>query len=326
MSDEFPLVLSMTSFQNFRRCRKLFQLSALLEYNPRRDSSAAMAGRAFHELMHYAARTGGSLPSEYPPDPDMLPVARAYLQYKPLPEGIIAAERGFFAEIAPNVYIRASFDLVYQTDGRRVIRDYKTFRVAPTLDPDLDFQANDYLIVGELALGWPDAEFEWEYVRQELGRLLSGGKGKEAVWTDWDMNERYPYAPTLILSDVERATVKRELYDCAMDIKDTIERGRFYRTGLRSHDPSVGCTGCFQRDLCLTERQHGRLDAQDIELLTTPFDPAERVQAVTMLDDPRVSWYINRGMDHPRAVETIYGVNGRAAVEQAMREAPMVLQ
>lgn len=322
MSDtEFPLVISMTGFQNFRRCRKLFQLSQLFEYKPKeKEGTAAASGRAFHELMHYAARTGGSLPSEYPPDPDMLPVARAYLNYKPLPSGIIAAERGYFAEIAPAVYIRASFDLVYQEDNRRVIRDYKTFRMAPTLDPDLDFQANDYLVVGEIALGWPDAEFEWEYVRQELGRLLSGGKGKDAVWTDWDMTDRYPSAPSLILSDIERATVKRELYECALDIRAAIESGRFYRTGLRSHDPSVGCKGCFHRDLCLTERQHGRLDPQDIALLTMPYDPAERVEPATMLDDPRVQWYTARGMDLPKAVATTYGPNGVAAVQRYMNQ------
>jgi len=312
MSD-FPLVLSMTQFQQYRRCRKSFEYSAIREYDPVKTSEAASAGSSLHKLLEHAAHNAGKLPASWE-DPDMLAVAKEYLAKRPLPEGIISAEKGYFAEIAPNVFIRASFDLVYK-DWQLVIRDYKSFAKAPSLDADFDNQAQDYLVVAEMALGTTDARFEWEYIRRELGRFLSGGKGKEAIWTPWPDEDRY-IQQTLVLSDIERETIKRELYDCALDIQQTIENGRFYRTGLKSGPH--GCEGCFYRGICRTEKQHGELTEQDLALLTNPYDPAARQDAGTIIMDPRVKHYEARGIATSDAVLAVYGPTGIQKIKESV--------
>lgn len=320
MDNEFPLCLSMTEFSMFRRCRKKFELGAIRGLSPRADNIAASNGRDFHAIMEWVAKNGGIYPQaseeELKPFSAMLPVAQAY--YDHLVEKnelgkfdqVVSAERGYFAEVAPNVYIRCSFDLVYLDDGEPVVQDYKTFTKAPSLDAesDLDPQANEYTVTAKAALKLDRTPmFRWEYVRQELGRLLSAGKGKGAVYTEWERHERY-MRQDLIISDEVLQTVQRELYECALDIREAIERGRYYRQGLNSGPH--GCSSCFYRHLCKAELYHGMLDEQNIAALATYDDPASRTSAQTIEADPRVSWYRSRGLILTDAVKQVYGETG----------------
>lgn len=324
---EFPLVLSMTEFGMFRRCRKKFELGAIMGLSPRRDTEAASNGRDFHSIMEWVAKNGGEYPQEntlqLKPFAAMLPVAQAYYDHLVDKDelshfdagNLISAERGYFAEIGPNIFIRTSFDLVFLDDGEGCVQDYKTFTKAPSLDAesDLDPQANEYLLVAAAAMPQLGRlKFRWEYVRQELGRMLK--KGPAAVYTPWEREERY-YRQELIVSDDVMNTVRKELYDCALDVREAIERGRYYRQGLNSGPH--GCSSCFYKDLCKAELFHGSLDDQTLAALSTYDDPAQRTSAETMLADPRVLWYEGRGDPTSSAIAHVYGPTGESKFRES---------
>jgi len=309
---DFPLVLSMTELSYFRRCRKKFDLAAIRGLSPRQDSDAAGRGRAFHAIMEAVAKDPDhARPTEG--DHEMLPIAQAY--YDHLRESgewpfdsVISAERGYFAEIAPSVFIRCSFDLVWQAGSEAIVQDYKTFSRAPSIEETdhLDPQANDYLFVASAALGLKRVKFRWEYVRQELGRMLK--KDKSAVYVPWEPHERY-FRQEMILGDDVMETVERELYETAMDVREAIERGRYYRSGQKGGGYD-SCSACFYRHLCSAEFWHGELTPGDIESLATFDDPAERTSIETILEDPRVKWYEGRGATTPEAIRNVYGQTG----------------
>jgi len=310
----YPLALSMTQMAHFSRCKKLFWLDHVKGLTPKRDGGMELAGRgtAFHELMEFAAGHGGSLDGA-PDDNEMLEIAQAYLEHEPLPsaESIISAERGYFAEIVPGFYVRASFDLVYREDPFVVVRDFKTFMRAPSIEPDFDFQSKVYAIVAERAFNAP-VRFEWRHVRQELGRFLSGGKGKDAVWTPWEEDDLYPQVPDVVLTEEERHAFTQGLIALAEDILhrlDLTHNGarwdlKWYREPLTSGPHS--CTSCFYKYLCLADLQHGGLGDDDIAMLTQPNDHVPSL--ITMRDDPRVKWHQQyEGRSEAEAIQLVYG-------------------
>ncbi|MDE2097399.1 MAG: PD-(D/E)XK nuclease family protein [Patescibacteria group bacterium] len=307
-SQDFPLVLSMSQFQQFRRCRKMFEYSAVRDYAPKRDSEPMQQGRDFHALVAHAATHGGALPQAW--DGTMYDVAQEYVARRGLPpqDEILAAERGYFAEIAPAVYIRGTFDLAYREGKSVIVQDYKTFEKAPSLD-DGSNQGKEYVVIAATGFGVPvmDVTFRWEYVRRELGRFLKVKKGEGQVFVEWPDEDRY-YRLDMIVSRLEEDTIRRELYECALDIRATIENQRFYRTWLWTGPH--GCGGCLYRDLCSTEFQHGALTPDDLAMFTQPPDDAERCDVATILADPRVAWYERAGISKTNAIKEVYGAVG----------------
>jgi PD-(D/E)XK nuclease superfamily len=318
-SIDFPLVLSMSQFAHYRRCRKMFEYDAIHDYNPKRDTEAMSLGRDLHELLAYAALHDNTLPQAWGGDQTMFDVAREYLRYAPIPiHQVFAVERGFYAEIAPAVFIRGTFDRGDDDGDWITLHDYKSFERAPTLDPQHDNQAKEYTVIAKDALGRPKVKFVWDFIRRELGRLLKGkGKNDTAVFTPWPDSDRY-YSQEIILDPIEEATIRQELFECAQDIRATIENNRFYRTYLKAGPHS--CDSCLFKDICNAELAQGFLDDQTLELLTAPPDWIERVDPLSIRSDPRVLWYMKqRKLSLDAAVDAVYG---RAGVVKMLEGKP----
>lgn len=307
-----PLVVSMTGFQNFKRCRKLYDFTNIRNLSPAgTESEAAALGTEFHQILAAVANvTRGLPPGEYDKTSPMFEIARAYLKHKPLPppENIVSVEEPFYTlvldeETAPDgttmpaVYLRTTLDRLDKTDdGRRLCGiDYKTFDKAPSLFVDLDFQGRTYDVCLWKRYGdeYDGYDFRWEHVRRELGRTLKATKGAkkgEEQWVEWSADERY-IPVTITISDIERATTWKEIQDTAYDLRRAIAENRLYRQDLKTGPHS--CNSCFVRNLCVAEYQHGELDDQDIALLTKPTELTDRQTASSIASDPRVLFHAN---------------------------------
>jgi hypothetical protein len=218
-------------------------------------SEKVTIGSEMHEMLAMAARKQ---------DWDIYetaPVVAAYLAYKPLPpeEDIISVEEGYWVEIE-GVPVRCTYDLVYRRGDTIVIRDYKTFGVAPTLDLDLDFQARFYIATAMRHFNTDNVEFEYEYIRQTLTHKNG---------TPWSAEEMYLNYP-LVISAREAKGLWQETGWTVADIKYTIQSQGWYRSDRKGFG---GCPSCFYKNICKAENQLGYLDEQTLALLSTPREP-----------------------------------------------------
>ncbi len=315
---QVPLVVSMTDFSQFKRCRKLFDFSFVRGLAPRGESNVAMQlGSDFHHLVAQAAR-GEALDEN-----EMTPVARAYLETHPLPQKILYVEEPLFTLVQeawngrPAIYLRTTFDLVYlRAPGVYVARDYKTFAAAPSLDVDLDFQGRVYTVALQRYLSEIHSsarvEFEWEYVRRELSRPL---KGKGDV--EWTPEERYVNVP-MVMSDLESQTTWEEIQQTALDLVRAIEEKRLYRQDLKAGPHS--CSFCAYQRLCVSEYHQGALSNIDLELLAVPADPLRGATQNSILSDPRVRGVVTESPSSIFALHArIARYYGKAGVELAKK-------
>lgn len=308
--NRMPIVISYSDFAHFKRCRKSFDYSFVQGLDPIGGTSEAMqTGTDIHKLLECAVTHAPVPPME--DQQQKFDVANAYLEHRPLPEHIISAERSLYTLVLPEtaisaaVYIRTTLDLVYKRGNTIVGRDYKTFQTAPSFDVDLDYQGRIYTVM--LSQHHTDGgyvEFEWEYIRQVVGRELSDGKGKPKVWVEWPVQERY-LTITMVMSDTEKMTTWTELVQTAKDLVRAIEEQRLYRMDLKSGPHS--CDNCHFKALCKTEYSHGALSAIDLRLLSTPKDEGARMNYNSMIADPRVHYLVNQqGMPAHKAIQAIY--------------------
>lgn len=309
-----PVVVSMSAVATFRKCKKSFELSDLMKLNPvgTRNESVDI-GSLLHEMLALAAE-GGEW-QEWPTTgvEHLVDVVSEYLSHNPLPDErrILGIEHSYYTlvleenEAYPGsqpLYVRTTLDLVYKTIAGTVRgRDYKTFTKAPTLDLDLDFQGRLYATI--LQRHYPDAyvDFEWEYIRQEVGRDLKGG------YTLWPIEDRYLNVP-MVMSEHEMETTWQELRATCKDILRKMrermhgDKFAFYREDSKGAINS--CSSCFYRKLCQVEYANGELDTQDLAMLTQPWEYRESVQAIE--DDPRVQFLQRHGVDRSAAITAVY--------------------
>lgn len=188
---------------------------------------------------------------------------------------------------------------------------HNTFSTAPSLDMDLDFQGRIYSCVLQHQYPQNNIEFEWEYVRRELGREL-----KKTGYTVWSDDERYINVP-MIMSSIEMDTTWRELQETVSDMVRSIDEDRLYRQDLKVGPHS--CSFCQYNTICKTEYSHGSLSQTDIDMLAVPVDPAARATQKSICIDPRIAPLIETGTpaEIDRAIERYYGKTGLAKVHGA---------
>src|SRR5580692_5678311 len=179
-----PLVLSSSALGAFKRCPKSFELNYVRGFQTP-TNRAVEEGASFHDMIAKIAlgMSQERLIAEYCGQP-MLPVVLAYLKYKKLPGIILAAEQPLYTKILPSVWIRTTFDMMYQLlpDSSPTIRDYKTFANAPNLDVELNFQSKLYAALAKEHFGLESPpRFEFEYVRRTPPYVEKDKKG--GVWT-----------------------------------------------------------------------------------------------------------------------------------------------
>lgn len=269
---KYPLILSSSALSSFKRCRKQYQLSYEMLLDPRMTSQAAEQGSSFHAWAALYAK-GSTYAGGHDTD-EMWEVWSAYARHKPLPKGIISAEEPLYTPLYPKeVYLRTTFDLVYEDGEEIVARDYKTFASWPSMDHDLDFQARIYLAC--LGRRYPERKvrFEHEFVRRTPPGVPHNKRGDI-----WSPEECYRTDP-LVCSQGELDALWEETLEVVQDLLRARRRyqeghkAAFYRQDLKGN--FQGCESCFQRELCKSEAQQGYLDEQTIALLSTPRKPLE---------------------------------------------------
>jgi hypothetical protein len=254
----------MSAIAAFRRCPKMYQLGYELGLQPIKTKDVVERGSDFHAQIAALTLTGEA------PSGEMGDVVRAYVAHKPLPSRIISAEKPLFTKVLRGVYLRTTFDLLYQDGAAIVARDYKTFATSPTVEMDLDFQGRVYTAaIMRTYHTFQTWRFEYEYVRQE--RFHKKG-GQPNLADPWSPEESY-YTYPLSISQNEADRVWAELEETVRDILRKRKRAAKYpatwtRTDLKGTINS--CRGCFYSDLCRSEFTHGALYDIDLELYAKP--------------------------------------------------------
>ena len=265
----------MSSIAAFKRCRKAYQIGYEYLLEPLEVPDYITRGSGIHKLLENAAN-GKPLD---PNDP-WFPVVDSYLKEIPLPPpgARLLVEEPIYTLILPagsfygwdgakhehpDVYIRTTYDLAYERDGGIILRDYKSFEKAPTMDFDLTFQNRIYIATGMVKFQTENVMFEIEAIRATPPFTYDKS-------SKWKPSECYINTPA--------AYPKHEILQTWDETKDVIRdmlrakvEGRYYREDLQVGPHS--CTSCLVKKLCLAEMRAGQLDDQDIKLLAKPREP-----------------------------------------------------
>jgi hypothetical protein len=268
-------VISMSGLQAFKRCRKSFDLGYVRGYEAISVPEPVERGASIHR--HLAALATGQEQSVITAiergDQDAA-IAWAYNVFKPVPQGerVIAVEQPFYRILiephdpVPGIIMRCTFDMAYRSDSAVVIRDYKSFDRAPTLNVDLDFQGKIYSAFGMRYFKTPHVFFEYEHIRRTLPNVPKDKSG--GMWSESEC-----YINTqLIISTREADALWLETQQVAYDLVRAIDEQRFYRTDLRGSSPHT-CASCFFRNGCVAEVQQGVLDSQTAALFYAVREP-----------------------------------------------------
>jgi len=295
------LIIPTSALQAYRRCPKSYELGYVQMLDPIVDREAVIEGRGFHEEMEaYAHERRGTvatdktgLPKRYVASEAMHDVAVSYIRHKAGAEfdrmtQIIAIEEPLYTRIhppsgmlpvlnaqwahldhrLPDVYVRTTFDLVYQydDDGDWIAgRDYKSFERAPSYDLDLDFQGRLYIATLMQRYKTDRVRFEYENVR----RVPPGTKNSKGVWGPDECYISYP----LVISADEARRLWREAQYTVAKILQAMALGD--PAAWERHDLKVGphsCGSCFWKHLCKAD-MHGTLDEQTKQEFANRRDP-----------------------------------------------------
>jgi|HubBroStandDraft_2_1064218.scaffolds.fasta_scaffold102629_1 hypothetical protein len=266
-----PLVLSSSALGAFKRCPKSFELNYVRGFQTP-TNRAVEEGASFHDMIAKIAlgMSQERLIAEYCGQP-MLPVVLAYLKYKKLPGIILAAEQPLYTKILPSVWIRTTFDMMYQLlpDSSPTIRDYKTFANAPNLDVELNFQSKLYAALAKEHFGLESPpRFEFEYVRRTPPYVEKDKKG--GVWTAEECYKTWPVYVSSREADMLMAETKEVCKRILVILKNWEPSDpRMYRVAQTTSGFSAfSCNGCFVRELCKAEASAGRLSETQIEANT----------------------------------------------------------
>lgn len=249
------ITLSMSAIHTYLRCPKKFQLRYIQGWEDNRPEKAALAqGTAFHAYMEqYAKKQLGVPLNEINWATPMGEVALGYIITKGFPPyaDILSVDDPQFVHIVPGVRLRTTFDLVYTRGDQLIVRDYKTFDRAPSLDVDLDFQSRTYLWAARQI--WPGFRtyiFEHEHVRRTQPNIIKDKSGGR-----WTPSECY-LRSQLILSAEETEEDGRELRNVIHDILKLIETKSqmWFRVPLKGGGYDQ-CTSCFVKEVCKAEKQ-----------------------------------------------------------------------
>ena len=257
------LTLSMSAVQAYQRCPKKFSIQYLMGYEDAREEKEALAqGTSIHKLLELAAK---GLPWE--DHGSMNEVAACYLQHNPLPDGIISADDPQYVELTDlNVRLRTTFDLVYVEGDMLVVRDYKTFDRAPSLDVERNFQARCYLWAATQI--WPGFEvykFEHEYIRRTPPFVPKDQK--KNVWFPKDCYIR----STLVLRGDSLVEDAEEIQEWVKEILRSIEHSDRWKRVYLNGGGYDGCNSCSVKNLCFAQSQ-GELDPQTLQLIGQKTD------------------------------------------------------
>lgn len=315
------IVVSMSDFQRFKRCRKSADLTFRHGLEPLADREVMMKGREFHaELEAYAlAQALKVLPNhEYEErlrklrnalaesDLTMVAVAEQYInrRWDIQPEAIAFIEEPIYTLLLPRgaawsgkhddspspaVFLRTTFDLIYKdTDAWAVGREYKTFSKNVTHDNDLDFQGKIEMAVMQKRYNTRHARFEYINVRQTPPDVVKDKAGN--AWREdecYITNDFYPSDAELAGIWAETQAVARDLLGCLSSDDPYV----WYRTDLKGSSPYT-CGSCLVKDLCKDEAMFGGLSDDTIMQYARPRQyqqvmiASDYADSITVITEP----------------------------------------
>lgn len=298
------IVVSMSDFMRFKRCRKSADLQLRHGLEPLADKEVMARGREFHALVEaYAlaqqltvmpnvateARLTKLKNMLAESDLTMKDVAEQYLtrQWNIGPEWIHYVEEPIYTLLLPSgaawngkhdaapspaVYLRTTFDLIYSdTDAWLVGRDYKTFQKASKHDNDLDFQGKIEMAVLQRKYETRSARFEYVNVRQTPPDVVKDKQGN--CWTEaecYSTDDFYPSAYELDGIWRETQNVAKDLLGCLASDDPYV----WYRADLKGDLPH-SCGRCFVKELCKSEAMFGGLSSDTISMYARPREYVE---------------------------------------------------
>lgn len=274
------ITLSMSAIATFNRCPKKFQLRYLLGWEDDKPEKEALAlGTSFHGNMeHYAKKLAGMPYEQLDWATPMGEVAIGYIQscFFPKGEDILSVDDPHYIQVLPGIRLRTTFDLVYTEGLMLVVRDYKTFDRAPSLDIDLDFQARVYLWAAmQLWPGFLIYRFEHEYVRRCLPNVPKDKAGN--CWTPDDCYKRQ----SMILNENQIEEDGVELLQTIADIRREIIFPRIWKRVNLKGGGYDQCASCPVKELCKAEKQGNLNNESDYLALAVRKDTIYATNSAT---------------------------------------------
>jgi len=287
-----PLVISSSGLIAYGRCPKSFELSYVEGYRMKpRDCMSQ--GSAFHFLMQrlYEGATEDELETigrggEWA---EMYDVFLAYRAHKgnefPARDKVIRLEEPIFSQLLPNVWLRTTYDRLWDDNGELTDDDYKTFDKAMQLDVSMDTQGLLFLAVLQRKYGTQYRGYKRRYlnVRRQTPltpknatqqKLADAGKPFES----WSLDECYKSQP-LRLVPGQADVVWKEMQSRAEKILWSLKRRTkdptsepFDRVYLKGSSPYT-CGGQICRTLCMKQFLQGGLTEIDLITEGVTIDP-----------------------------------------------------
>ena len=283
-TEDDPLVLSSSGLIAYGRCPKSFELGYVNRWRMR-PKDCMSQGTEFHKLMEMlykgasedeiseAARAG-----EWPEMYDVFIAYRTHWGHKfPTREKVLSTEEPLYTRLLPNVWLRTTFDRIWNDDGEITDDDFKTFEKNMQLDLSLDTQGRLFLVV--LQKQYTEFKrFKRRYLEvrrmppfvpknETQRKAQANGKPFES----WGIDECYkdhtlrliPGEADVVWKDAQHRA-RKILFDLETREKDPTAQV-FDRVHLKGHSPYC-CEGQICRTLCMKELVQGAVN--EIDLIT----------------------------------------------------------
>jgi hypothetical protein len=311
------IVVSMTDFQRFKRCRKLADLTFHHGLEPLADKEVMARGRAFHAIMEAYAlqrvietiddnqrfqdRLFKLINALGESDIDQIKaVAEQYIlrRWNIAGECIGNIESPIYTMLldkgqawagkhgapSPALWLRNTPDLIYKDPDAWITgREYKTFEKAVNYDNDLDFQGKISMAVMQKHFNTRHARFEYINVRQTPPDVPKDKAGN--VWREDECYTTVDFYP----SDAELESIWRETQSVGKNLLGCLfgdDPFDWYRVDLKGNSPHT-CGQCFVKNLCKDEAMQGGLSADTIWQYTKPREYVFNDDLGTWVEKPR---------------------------------------
>jgi len=290
---ENPLVISSSGLTAYLRCPKSFEFGYVERYRmPGKE--CMVAGVEFHHLMEMFVK--GATEDELRQAaslgffPHMFDVFDAFRHAKdgsfPRRESIIGSEEPLYTLLLPNVWLRTTFDLIWDDDGELTDDDYKTFEKDMNLNLGLDFQGRLFLTVLGKKFNTDRVKRRYRKVRRTApGVPKNATEQKKAdagkPFESWSPEQCYhDYTLRLVPGEADRVWAEAQhwarklLMDLETRTKDP-NAGAFGRVVLSGVSPFT-CGSCMYKTICTKDVLCGAIN--EVDLITEGIIIGEPVE------------------------------------------------
>ncbi len=288
-----PLVISSSGLAAYLRCPKSFEFGYVNRWRvPAKD--VMQQGTEFHKLMEMLVK--GATEDELLVAgskgyfPDMYRVFKAYRAAKghefPRREALLGSEEPIYTKLLENVWLRTTFDLIWDDQGEITDDDYKTFEKDMNLNLGLDFQGRLFLTVLGKKFNTDRVKRRYRKVRRTCpGVPKNATEQKKAdagkPFDSWSPEQCYhDYTLRLVPGEADQVWrdaqhwARKLLFDLETRTKDPTS-GAFGRVVLSGVSPFT-CGSCMYKTICTKEVLCGVIN--EVDLITEQITIGEPVE------------------------------------------------